>query len=183
MDCVVCAELLESSVSACIPCGHVFHLDCLGTWLTEHRNCPMCRKNYELTDMQILYLPKDETNLEIANADEEVKKKWEIYTISDKLKEERIQDQSHQAEDAIITRVLSQSVVRSQPSHNRAGSSVIIIPSRVQPSNNSYLRELEEDGGGSRRRRKKKRPNWFALIFVIVVCIVTFSAALANQDS
>ncbi|KAL5288907.1 hypothetical protein ACFFRR_009232 [Megaselia abdita] len=86
MECVVCTELLDSSVCACIPCGHVFHLDCLGKWLTKHKNCPMCRKEYGPSDMQILFLPKDETNPEKAREDEEIKKKWEIYTISDKVK-------------------------------------------------------------------------------------------------
>lgn len=180
MDCVVCAELLESSVSACIPCGHVFHLDCLGTWLTEHKNCPMCRKKYELTDMQILYLPKDDTNLEITNADEEIKKKWKIYTISDKIKEEQFQDESRLAEDEIITRVISGSVVRSQTPHNRAGSSVIIIPSRGRPSNNS---SHAEQCSGRRGRKKKKNPIFLALAFIVIVGIVLFLVALANQGS
>lgn len=89
MECVVCAESLNTSPGACIPCGHVFHLDCLGTWLTDHKNCPMCREQYDLTDMQMLFLPENEDN----EKNKEIRKKWEAYTNLNKkhkLNEQRI---------------------------------------------------------------------------------------------
>lgn len=82
MDCVVCTEILDKSVISCIPCGHVFHLECLGTWLTEHKHCPMCRKEYNLSDMTILYLPSTESDL----AEETTKKKWELCITSERSK-------------------------------------------------------------------------------------------------
>ncbi|EFC44897.1 hypothetical protein NAEGRDRAFT_5673, partial [Naegleria gruberi] len=53
-----CGEHCDQSCAVCIcdfeecdelirlPCGHVFHKDCVSTWLNEHNTCPTCR--YEL---------------------------------------------------------------------------------------------------------------------------------------
>lgn len=102
MECIVCTGLLDKSISACIPCGHVFHLDCLGTWLSEHNNCPMCRKGYNLTHMLILYLPKDD--VENNNEDEEIKRKWEIYTISAKVDDYQIQTTNEEITEDPLSR-------------------------------------------------------------------------------
>ena len=40
-----CSICLEKNVngSHTLPCGHVFHGKCIGTWYNDNRRCPMCR--------------------------------------------------------------------------------------------------------------------------------------------
>lgn len=58
MECVICTEnMFSTGHGACIPCGHVFHLECLGRWLAVESNCPICRKEFTTTSMQLLFLP------------------------------------------------------------------------------------------------------------------------------
>lgn len=40
-DCLVCRERMERGKK--LPCGHVFHLDCLKSWLQHQQSCPLCR--------------------------------------------------------------------------------------------------------------------------------------------
>lgn len=43
-DCVICREpLWEGSKAKKLPCSHVFHIDCLRSWLVMQQCCPMCR--------------------------------------------------------------------------------------------------------------------------------------------
>ncbi len=40
----MCMEAVTGEAPALgMPCGHVFHSDCAGTWLAEHDTCPTCR--------------------------------------------------------------------------------------------------------------------------------------------
>jgi len=42
--CSIClCELEEGDVVGDIPCGHVFHKDCLKEWLFKNNHCPICR--------------------------------------------------------------------------------------------------------------------------------------------
>ena len=41
-DCAICREPLESAKK--LPCGHLFHLLCLRSWLAHHSSCPTCRR-------------------------------------------------------------------------------------------------------------------------------------------
>jgi E3 ubiquitin-protein ligase synoviolin len=40
-DCLICRECMESGKK--LPCGHVFHMDCLRMWLQHQQTCPLCR--------------------------------------------------------------------------------------------------------------------------------------------
>ncbi|KAL1555011.1 RING-type E3 ubiquitin transferase [Salvia divinorum] len=44
--CAVCSEGLRLGGAAKrIPCGHVFHQDCILRWLSLIYSCPLCRQN------------------------------------------------------------------------------------------------------------------------------------------
>lgn len=39
--CIICRDVMESGKK--LPCGHIFHLDCLRLWLQQQQTCPTCR--------------------------------------------------------------------------------------------------------------------------------------------
>jgi E3 ubiquitin-protein ligase synoviolin len=41
--CVICRVALTREESRRLPCGHLYHIDCLDRWLSEHRTCPFCQ--------------------------------------------------------------------------------------------------------------------------------------------
>lgn len=43
MNCSICLERIDDPVQ--LSCPHKFHHSCLASWLTEHDNCPLCRKD------------------------------------------------------------------------------------------------------------------------------------------
>ncbi|KAH6826819.1 hypothetical protein C2S53_011050 [Perilla frutescens var. hirtella] len=43
--CAVCTEGLRLAAAAKrIPCGHVFHENCISRWLSVNYSCPLCRQ-------------------------------------------------------------------------------------------------------------------------------------------
>eukprot|EP01101_Sappina_pedata_P012176 TRINITY_DN8316_c0_g1_i1.p1 TRINITY_DN8316_c0_g1~~TRINITY_DN8316_c0_g1_i1.p1 ORF type:complete len:294 (+),score=75.82 TRINITY_DN8316_c0_g1_i1:261-1142(+) len=46
LQCIVCMEEFErTSKAKQLPCGHLFHFDCILEWLERHNTCPMCRES------------------------------------------------------------------------------------------------------------------------------------------
>uniref|UniRef100_A0A061R0D6 RING-type E3 ubiquitin transferase n=1 Tax=Tetraselmis sp. GSL018 TaxID=582737 RepID=A0A061R0D6_9CHLO len=44
--CIICREeMVVEGANKRLPCGHVFHLTCLRSWLERQQNCPTCRAN------------------------------------------------------------------------------------------------------------------------------------------
>lgn len=42
--CTVCCENIALGMKGMfMPCGHIYHPDCLLPWLKEHNTCPVCR--------------------------------------------------------------------------------------------------------------------------------------------
>ncbi|KAF9933840.1 hypothetical protein FBU30_004236 [Linnemannia zychae] len=42
-DCAICRDSMTSA--KVLPCGHIFHLFCIRSWLEHHSSCPTCRRS------------------------------------------------------------------------------------------------------------------------------------------
>lgn len=43
-NCIICISNIElNSDTLLLPCGHMFHEECIKTWLQKHNTCPVCR--------------------------------------------------------------------------------------------------------------------------------------------
>jgi hypothetical protein len=43
--CAICLESCGEEDLHRLPCGHVFHRDCVSGWIKQHSSCPSCRQN------------------------------------------------------------------------------------------------------------------------------------------
>lgn len=50
-NCLVCREEMDKGKK--LPCGHIFHLDCLRSWLQHQQSCPLCRADIPATAIHI----------------------------------------------------------------------------------------------------------------------------------
>lgn len=41
--CSICHESLKDSLCFSAPCGHTHHVNCIGTWISKNKSCPLCR--------------------------------------------------------------------------------------------------------------------------------------------
>lgn len=61
MDCIICREDIRSNgTGSCIPCGHIYHAECLIPWLKSHQSCPICRMKSTIDDLQILRIEDED---------------------------------------------------------------------------------------------------------------------------
>lgn len=44
-DCVVCRDHNDETSSVVMPCGHVFHENCLKSWIMQKQTCPICNQS------------------------------------------------------------------------------------------------------------------------------------------
>lgn len=48
-ECVICFEsITEEQMSSVLPCGHTYHMRCLGEWDMVTSTCPLCREPYDM---------------------------------------------------------------------------------------------------------------------------------------
>merc|ERR1719232_1033053 len=41
--CIICREEMTASSTKKLPCGHIFHRNCLRSWFQRQQTCPTCR--------------------------------------------------------------------------------------------------------------------------------------------
>ena len=54
-ECIICMETFsERQKVTCLPCDerHYFHSSCILSWSERHRNCPLCKKAYNVSDIR-----------------------------------------------------------------------------------------------------------------------------------
>jgi len=51
-NCSVCLDNFKEELKGCkLPCGHIFHEDCIKEWLSKHNNrCPVCRVEFQASE-------------------------------------------------------------------------------------------------------------------------------------
>ncbi|KAL5279641.1 RNF115 family protein [Megaselia abdita] len=60
MECVICCAGIENVGDRCvIPCGHMYHVECLVPWVLVHANCPLCRATCSKDDIVMTIGKKD----------------------------------------------------------------------------------------------------------------------------
>tara|TARA_B110000495_G_C23008141_1_gene595918 strand:+ start:1243 stop:1854 length:612 start_codon:yes stop_codon:yes gene_type:complete len=44
-ECSICLDKIKNTDKKVLSCNHIFHRNCVDTWLRETPNCPLCRRN------------------------------------------------------------------------------------------------------------------------------------------
>ncbi|KAL9272389.1 E3 ubiquitin-protein ligase rfwd3.S-like protein [Drosera capensis] len=63
LSCPICMDPLSREgehIACCLPCGHLYGMSCIKTWLQQRAmgKCPQCNKNCTFMDVRRLYLPQ-----------------------------------------------------------------------------------------------------------------------------
>lgn len=53
MECVICCAGLDNKAAdrCVVPCGHMYHVECLVPWVLIHESCPLCRAKCSKNDI------------------------------------------------------------------------------------------------------------------------------------
>ncbi|MED6168098.1 hypothetical protein PIB30_009060 [Stylosanthes scabra] len=62
--CSVCMEGFQGGGNKRVPCGHVYHSECIILWLSRsNSSCPLCRRHIFLTQQIVEIHSSDDTKL------------------------------------------------------------------------------------------------------------------------
>lgn len=46
--CIICQnEYIDDEILKILQCKHLFHPECLGTWLNKEKTCPVCKNEVD----------------------------------------------------------------------------------------------------------------------------------------
>ncbi len=48
-ECSICLNNIKTYYNGVLPCGHIFHTDCILKWIDRSNTCPMCRQDLKWT--------------------------------------------------------------------------------------------------------------------------------------
>lgn len=62
-ECVVCCEAIKEeeagqTLAVCVQCLHVFHGNCLDSWMKQKETCPMCRNPFKRLTVHKQFYPR-----------------------------------------------------------------------------------------------------------------------------
>ena len=46
-ECPICLEILDDTPTITLPCGHIYHDQCLLDWFEHNMTCPICRATFK----------------------------------------------------------------------------------------------------------------------------------------
>lgn len=111
-ECIVCFNALEKDIS-CLPCGHIFHSECLRTVIQHQSRCPMCRKS--TTSTSIIKLVFD--NSTVSSSTSKIELDSKLMEVNELLRnkldenEESLNTTNHQLNNTLLSLKYSNSAV------------------------------------------------------------------------
>ncbi len=81
-ECPICYESIEGHRWIDVGCGHVFHMECIATWLGQKESCPMCRSNVPASICKKLGIDKEVTIMTPIPTHQQVPTDWSDFVLA-----------------------------------------------------------------------------------------------------
>ncbi|KAH8583532.1 zinc finger protein [Cryptosporidium sp. chipmunk genotype I] len=128
--CIVCRDTLYIG-SKKIPCGHVFHLDCLKSWFIQQQTCPICRAPITIQDEEPE--PSSATTVEDSNHPQATENHSEVNNVED-----------------LVSSDQTRANINSEPASTSVSSAFNSNESRSSATQNSSS-SIEDNSGSVKR--------------------------------